>query len=34
MTAHYVSGVDHKPAKFMIVQCEGTYDYIAVGGER
>ena len=34
MTAHYVSGVDHKPAKFMIVQGEGTYDYIAVGGER
>ena len=34
MTAHYVSGVDHKPAKFMIVQGEGTYDYVAVGGER
>lgn len=34
MTAHYVSGVDHKPAKFMIVQGEGTYDYITVGGER
>ncbi len=32
-TAHYVSGVEHKPAKFMIVQGEGTYDYIAVGGE-
>jgi quercetin dioxygenase-like cupin family protein len=34
MTAHYVSGVDHQPAKFMIVQGEGTYDYIAVGGEQ
>ena len=32
-TAHYVSGIDHRPAKFMIVQGEGTYDYIAVGGE-
>ena len=30
--AHYVSGVDHRPAKFMIVQGEGTYDYVAVGG--
>jgi quercetin dioxygenase-like cupin family protein len=34
MTAHYVSGVDHMPAKFMIVQGEGTYDYVPVGGER
>ncbi len=34
MTAHYVSGVDHKPAKFMVIQGEGTYDYVAVGGER
>ncbi len=32
--AHYVSVVGHKPAKFMIVQGEGTYDYVAVGGER
>ena len=32
--AHYVSGVDHRPAKFMIVQGEGTYDYVPVGGER
>lgn len=32
-TAHYVSGVDHEPAKFMIVQGEGSYDYIPVGGE-
>ncbi len=30
--AHYVSGVDHRPAKFMIVQGEGTYDYVPVGG--
>ena len=33
-TAHYVSGVDHAPAKFMIVQGEGAYDHVAVGGER
>ena len=32
--AHYVSGVDHQPAKFMIVQSEGTYDYVSIGGER
>lgn len=32
--AHYVSGVDHQPARFMIVQGEGTYDYVPVGGER
>ena len=28
--AHYVSGVDHAPCKFMIVQGEGTYNYVAV----
>ncbi|MBL26813.1 MAG: hypothetical protein CMM50_04575 [Rhodospirillaceae bacterium] len=29
-TAHYVSGVDHGPCRFMIVQGEGVYDFVAI----
>ena len=29
-TAHYVSGVDHQPCKFMVVQGVGVYDFVPV----
>ncbi len=32
MTAHYVHGQDGGPAKFMIVQGVGVYDFNPVGG--
>lgn len=31
-TAHYVHGKDDGPAKFLIVQGVGVYDYVAIGG--
>lgn len=30
-TAHYVHGVDGAPAKFLIVQGVGVYDFVSVG---
>ena len=29
-TAHYASGVDHGPCRFMLVQGVGEYDYVPV----
>lgn len=31
-TAHVVTGVDGGPARFMIIQGVGEYDYVPVGG--
>ena len=31
-TAHYVHGKDDGPAKFLLVQGVGTYDFVPVGG--